>query len=227
MAAFLLLHGSGQNARCWDRVSGALEERGHEVVAPDLPKRAPEWNLRDYAAHVAAQVRGPDAVAVAHSFSGVFLPLIAEAAPLARLIFLAAVIPEPGKSVRAQFVEDPGMFHRTWIEAGPRWFTGEQEAIAREFLFPDCDAEARPWALDTVEMCDTRHLVVEPAPFTRWPSAVPTSIVATADRTLTADWIRGMARRVLGVESIEMDAGHCPHVSQPERLAALLHDLAA
>jgi len=226
MAAFLLLHGSGQNARCWDRVRRALEERGDRVIAPELPKHAPDWNLRDYAAHVAAQVPGPEPVAVAHSFSGVFLPLLAEAAPLKHLVFLAAVIPEPGKSVRAQFGEDPGMFHRTWIEAGPRWFTGEQEAIAREFLFPDCNAETLPWALGTVEMFDTRHLVVEPAPFTSW-SAAATSIVATDDRTLTADWIRRTARRVLGVESVEIEAGHCPHVSQPERVAALLHDLAA
>src|SRR5947208_1387955 len=32
----VLLHGFGQNARCWGRLAHALE-RGHEVVALDLP----------------------------------------------------------------------------------------------------------------------------------------------------------------------------------------------
>jgi hypothetical protein len=43
MATFVLLHGSGQNARCWARVGALLKKRGHAVVAPDLPKRAPDW----------------------------------------------------------------------------------------------------------------------------------------------------------------------------------------
>jgi pimeloyl-ACP methyl ester carboxylesterase len=70
-------------------------------------------------------------------------------------------------------------------------------------------------------------LVVEPAPFTAWPDTATASIVATGDRTVTADWIRRTARRVLGVESVEIDAGHCPHVSQPERVASILHGIAA
>ena len=101
MAGFLLLHGSGQSARCWERVQRPLEEKGHRVVAPELPKHMPDWSLSDFATHIAALVPGPDTVVVAHSFSGVFLPLIAERAPVAHLVFLAAVIPEPGKSVRA------------------------------------------------------------------------------------------------------------------------------
>ncbi|HEX5043882.1 MAG TPA: alpha/beta hydrolase [Candidatus Polarisedimenticolaceae bacterium] len=228
MAAFLLLHGSGQSARCWERVGRLLEERGHRALAPELPKHALDWTLADYAAYVAAQVPGPGTVAVAHSFSGVFLPLIAERAPLAHLVFLAAVIPEPGKSVRTQFVEDPGMFHPSWIEAGPRWFLESgQEVLAREFLFHDCDGETLAWALGTVELFDTRHLVTEPAPFTALPRTATTCIVATEDRTLTADWIRRTAHRVLGIESLEIQAGHCPHASQAARIATILHGLAA
>ena len=228
MAGFLLLHGSGQNARCWERLGRLLEKGGHRVLAPELPKHALDWTLADYATHIAAMVSGPDTVAVAHSFSGVFLPLIAERAPVAHLVFLAAVIPEPGKSVRGQFLEDPGMFHPAWLEAGARWFEGApKEPLAREFLLHDCDEATRAWALGTIEMFDTRHLVVEPAPFAAWPSVPTTSIVATRDRTITADWVRRTALRVLGVESVEIDAGHCPHVSQPEQVASPLHGLAA
>jgi len=120
------------------------------------------------------------------------------------------------------------MFSPDWIEAGPRWFDkSQQERLAKEFLFHDCNEEALPWALRTVDLFDTRHLVTEPAPFTTWPSVPTASIVATNDRTLTADWGRRASQRVLGREPIEIQSGHCPHVSQPEAVAAVLEQFAA
>jgi pimeloyl-ACP methyl ester carboxylesterase len=223
MAPFVLVHGSGQNAACWERVAAALTARGHDVAAPELPKHAPAWGLAEYAAHIARSITAPGAVVVAHSFCGVFLPLVARMRDCGRLVFLAAVIPEPGKSIRDQFAEDPEMFSREWIEAGPRWFDASQkEGLAREFLFHDCDPGTLPWALSTVELVDTRHLVTEPSPFTAWPAVPMTSIIATGDRTLTAAWGRRAARRVPGMETIEVEAGHCPHVSRPGEIAEIL-----
>lgn len=224
---FVLVHGSGQNAGCWARVGERLAARGHRVAAPDLPKHAPAWDLAAYAEEIAG-VTEPQAVVVAHSFSSVFLPLVAIRRPCALLVFLCAVIPEPGKSVRQQFAEDPGMFHREWVEAGPRWFVpGEEAGLARRFLFHDCAEEALPWALSTVELCDTRHLVTEPVPFSAWPGVPVASIVAAEDRTLAAAWGRRTTRRVLGREAIELPAGHCPHTSRAEEVASLLERLAA
>jgi pimeloyl-ACP methyl ester carboxylesterase len=198
------------------------------VAAPDLPKVAPEWGLEKYASEIARSVIAPQSVLVAHSFSGVFLPLVARLRECARLVFLAAVIPEPGKSVREQLVEDPGMFTGEWITAGSRWFDrSQQESISREFLFHDCAGETLAWALTTVDLFDTRHLITQPAPFTAWPSVPAVSIVATGDRTLTADWGRRTSRRVLGKETIEIDAGHCPHVSKAEEVARILDRLGA
>ena len=227
MATFVLIHGSGENARCWEHVGGLLAARGHGVVAPDLPKVAPEWTLADYAGEIARAIVAPRSVVVAHSFSGVFLPLVAERRECARLVFLAAVVPEPGKSVRQQFIEDAAMFDPDWIATGAHWFDpAHRERIAREFLFQDCDPETLPWALSTVDLFDTRHLIVEPSPFTAWPAVPMASIVAAQDRTLTAAWGRRVSRRVLGQQAIEVEAGHCPHVTKAKETAQLLEQLA-
>ena len=227
MTAFVLIHGSGQNSGCWARVGELLSASGHAVAIPELPKRAPDLGLAAYAAGIAKTVVQPRTIIVAHSFSGIFLPLVAHAVDCAQLVFLAAVIPEPGKSVRQQFGEDAGMFHRDWIDAGPRWFeTSQVEGVAREFLFHDCDEATMPWALDTVELFDTRHLVTEPAPFTEWPGVPSASIVCTQDRTLTPQWIRKMSVR-RGMPIVELQAGHCPHVSRPADVARILEQLAA
>lgn len=232
MSSFVLVHGSGQNAGCWSRVAARLRARGHAVAAPDLPKRAADWRLEDHAARIAQSVTqpvaGPGTVVVAHSFSGVFLPLVPRTNPCGLLVFLAAVVPEPGKSVRDQLGEDGSMFSEAWLAAGPRWFDKSQEEnLAREFLFHDCDEATVAWALGTMELYDTRPLVTQPAPFRDWPAVPAVSIVPTEDRTLTPGWGRRISRRVLGREAIEIEAGHCPHMSRPREVADLLERLAS
>jgi pimeloyl-ACP methyl ester carboxylesterase len=227
MSSFILIHGSGQNAGAWSRVGRLLEERGHVVVTPDLPKRATGWGLEQHGAAIAAAAPGPGAVLVAHSLSGVFLPLAVEACRGALLVFLAAVIPERGKSVRQQFADDPSMFAPEWIAAGARWFDrSQQESLARQFLFHDCDGETLAWALGTVDPLDAARVVVEPSEPARWADVPAAAIVASRDRTLAPDWCRRASRRLLGREAIEVDAGHCPHASRPGEIADILERLA-
>ena len=228
MSTFVLVHGSTQNKSCWERVGNFLTARGHFVAAPDLPKHAPDWGLREYAGEIARWIPAADSIVVAHSFSGVFLPLVAQMRDCGLVVFLAAVIPEPGKSVRQQFAEDAAMFSPGWIEVGARWFADppQQERLAEDFLFHDCDNETKAWALDTIETFDTRHLVDQPIPLEAWPAVRAASIVASEDRTLSPEWNRKMSRAVLGVEAMEIEAGHCPHCSQPRTIANILEQLA-
>jgi pimeloyl-ACP methyl ester carboxylesterase len=140
------------------------------------------------------------------------------------MVFDAAVVPEAGKSVRDQFSADPSMFHPDWIASGPRWLDrGQHAALAREFLFHDLADPTQ--ALRTIEMFDTRHLVTEPNPLTRWPPAARASIVPAQDRTITPDWQRRAARERLRVEPIEIDAGHLPHTTRPAQFARILEEI--
>lgn len=223
MAGFTLIHGSGQNASGWDAVAGKLRSGGHEVSVPDLPKSRPDWSLADFASFLAKAL--PSArplVAVGSSFSGVFLPLL----PADVLVFDAAVVPEPGRSVRDQFAADASMFHPDWIASGVRWLDPSQrEILAREFLLHDLEDPSQ--ALPSIEMFDTRHLVTEPFPLERLPSAAYASIVAARDRTITPNWQRRMARDRLHVEPIEIDAGHLPHTTRPDQFTLLLEEILA
>jgi pimeloyl-ACP methyl ester carboxylesterase len=158
-------------------------------------------------------------VIAATSFGGVFLPLLAEHADA--LLYIAAAVPEPGRSVRDQFADDPSMFAPGWVEVGRRWFDESQrEVLAREFLFHDCDEARAAWALPTVETFHTQHLVTEPNPMTAWPSIPAVSIVCMHDRTITPGWQERTSER-LGMKTVILDAGHCPHVSQPEAVASI------
>jgi hypothetical protein len=50
MATLCLVHGSTQNARCWDLLIPELARHGHQVITVDLPKSEPHFGVSDFAA---------------------------------------------------------------------------------------------------------------------------------------------------------------------------------
>ncbi|MFG1706642.1 alpha/beta fold hydrolase [Nonomuraea sp. M3C6] len=54
------------------------------------------------------------------------------------------------------------------------------------------------------------------------PPTPSTFVLPRHDRTLRPDWMRKIAGERLGVEPVEVDCGHFPHVSRPHRLADIL-----
>lgn len=228
MTPFVLVHGSAQNSRCWDRVATHLRARGHDVVTPQLTKRAANWGFDEYAEEIADSISSPDAIVVGHSFAGNLLPLVPSKRACRALVLVAAAIPEPRKSLRDQLMQDPSMLGREWLAAGPRWRDRSQHAqLAEEFLFHDCDEETRAWAIGTVDLLDAAQLVARPLPVDAWPAVRLAYVVASEDRTLSPTWSRRKSREILGVEPIEIRSGHCPQVSQPLAVAEILDAIAS
>jgi len=104
---FVLIHGMSHGGWAWDLLARRLERDGHRVVAPDLPghgRRAHERRRASLATYVRAvadatiQAGFSRATVVGHSMGGVVLPGVAGLIParIARLVFLAAVVPEHG-----------------------------------------------------------------------------------------------------------------------------------
>ena len=161
-----------------------------------------------------------DVVCVAHSASGMYLPLIADRWSPRRMIFLAAVVPRPGMSVIEQFRADPSMFNPAWVGQNP-----DNDKVALDFVFHDCPSDRLDWALSTRIMFYAKRAIEEPCPLRAWPTVPAAYIACCDDRTITHGWQRKAARELLGVEPIELPGGHCPHVSRPEALADALEGM--
>ncbi len=99
MTAFALVHGGWHGGWCWQLVQAELAARGHTSVAPDLPITDPAAGAVAYADAVLAALPAEPVVLVAHSLAGLVAPLVAAAAPVRRVVYLAAMLPEPGRSV--------------------------------------------------------------------------------------------------------------------------------
>jgi len=217
MRDVVLIHSTGQGAAGWERVVHALGERGRTAHAVELPSD-PELLAADYAQLIRGQVGALAApVVLAHSGAGSLLPAAARALEACHQVWLAAWVPDPW----ASFVEDTNRhaqaaFNPDWIGKDPT----EDDAVAAAFLYHDGDDATRAWALSTRRLFLPRAVYGERLQLA--PEIPSTYVVAAHDRTIRPEWQRRMARERLGVEPLELPTGHCPNVSQPDRLAELL-----
>jgi pimeloyl-ACP methyl ester carboxylesterase len=221
MPDLVLIHSTGQGAAGWDRLVRALAERARRAHAVELPSD-PDLDDVGYAALVREQVGDVESpIVLAHSGSGPLLPAAARALVAIHQVWLAAWVPDPARS----FVDDvdanlDAAFDPGWVGKDPV----EDDEAAIEFVYHDCDGDMLAWALST------RRPFVPEAVYDQRISLAPeigsTYIVARYDRTIRPTWQRHMARTRLNVEPLEIGSGHCPNVSQPDRLAAILTEVA-
>jgi hypothetical protein len=223
VAEFVLVHGTTQSPAGWDRLAGALGARGHTVTVIDLPTDRADWTVADYAREAAGQAGEPAGrrVVAGHSGAGVLLPAIAQAAGAAAAVWLAAYVTDlaGGRSMAEDIqAHRDGMFHPDWLGVNP---VGDRQQALR-FLFHDCDPPAQRWAPSTLRLFNPGPAVYQHPPGPLSPEIIRACIVPAGDRTLRPGWLRQAARERLGAEPVDVDAGHCPHVSQPETIAGIL-----
>jgi len=223
------VHGGWHGAWCWDRVAPLLRERGHEVVAPDLPSDDTELGLEDYADTIERALGdSDDVILVPHSLGGLVGPVVARRRPLTALVYLCGLVPQPGLSFGEQVsaADEPILTiagGREMDEQG-RSHWPDPDATAR-IMYSDLEPEDASWAFERLRP-QAQRSQVEPSP--KPPAGLRVeSIVATEDRMVSPDWSRRVARERLAVAPIEIPTGHFPMITHPELLAGELAKLDA
>lgn len=223
MSLFCLVHGSTQDARCWDLLVPELEKCGQRVVLAKLPTHEPEAETGRYAEIIFKSIPedANDVILVGHSASGYFLPVVAAQRPLQRIVFLAATLPQMGMSFLDQLRADSTILSPDWMGKDPT----RDDAAAMYFLFHDCSPGVARWAMTTRIRLPLEKVASEVYPLRQWPSVACSYIVCSEDRTISPEWSRRAAREQLGVETIEFPSGHCPFLSRPGELADVLSQI--
>lgn len=214
MATFVLIHGAGDVGWYWHLLEAELRERGHDVVAPDLPCDDDAAGLPEYADAVVAAVGGrTDLVVVAQSFGAFTAPLVCDRVPVGLLVLLAGMIPSPG--------EPP----EDW-PANTGHEQARRELDAREgpppddvaLFYQDVPAELAAEALRRGRR-QSATPGKEPWPLRAWPSVPTRFLLCRDDRFFPAAFLRRVVRERLGIAPDEIDGGHCVALSRPEELA--------
>lgn len=233
MTTFVLIAGGHHNDWCWTRLVPELERLGARAVAARLPTADPAAGLQSYARAAVDKVLGPgghsdpDVVLVGHSLAGAFLPLAASLVPGSRMVFLCAIVPEPGRSVvdaRAANPDDPTFGAEALDEKGR--LRPPSVETARQTLYADCDDVTVRWATDRLEP-QGLAVMTEPFPASGWPPGMPAAYVSCSeDRWVPPERARQMAGSLLDATPVELPGSHSPFLSRPAELADVLHRLA-
>jgi pimeloyl-ACP methyl ester carboxylesterase len=222
---FVLIPGAGGTSWVWHLVTAQLIDRGHQVIAPDLPAEDEECGVPEYTATVMEALGDCQDLAVVGLSLGAFTAAsVALQAPVSLLVLLNAMIPAVG--------ETPGQ----WWEA-----TGQAEAQRGA----DRLAGRQPGQFDvqTYFFHDVAPAVFAEGashnptqsngPFAddwsleRWPD-VPTRVLSGGeDRFFPPSFQRRLAAERLGLVPEVIPGGHLVPLSRPTLVADRLEAYAA
>jgi pimeloyl-ACP methyl ester carboxylesterase len=214
MATYVLIHGAGDSAFYWHLVVPELRERGHRVVAMDLPCEEESAGLAEYADAVVEAIDDRrDLVVVAQSLGAFTAPLVCARVPVRLMVLVAGMVPLPG-------------------ERGEDWLANTGYERAARGQQPDADDEVAlfyhdvPPKLAAEAMSRARNQADTPGleqwPLDAWPDVPTRYLLCRDDRVFPPAWMRGVVRDRLGIDPDEIEGGHCPALSRPGELAARL-----
>ena len=231
MKTYLLLHGAMRGAWLWDRLVRPLEQGGATAIAYDLPghgKRAaerPGVNMSAYINDVVSYIMKrdlSDLILVGHSMSGIIISKVAEEVPerIRHLVYLAAVVPQDGEALIDLLTKERQESLRKLegkatelfgpLEAlRPNYFT-DQEGADKEFYLKQLTPQPLAAFFEKISLKCFYGLNIP-----------RTYILGLRDKALPPKLTRGFAER-LGVQPIELDAGHDMMVSRPQEVAEAL-----
>ncbi|HEY7281452.1 MAG TPA: alpha/beta hydrolase [Actinomycetota bacterium] len=211
MATFALIHGAGDVGWYWHLVEAELRQRGHDVVAPDLPCDDDAAGLPEYADTVVEAIGDrADLVVAAQSSGGFTAPLVCERVPAKLLVLIAPMIPAPG--------EAPADYW-TNTRYGEEALGGYDDPV--ELFYQDVPPGLASEALRR-SRTQSEARMGEPSPMRAWPHVPTRVLLCRDDRLFPPAFIRRIARDRLGITPDEIDGGHTPALSRPDELAGRL-----
>jgi hypothetical protein len=200
--------------RLYAPIIAELEKRGFpsmlvhsSVRGSDTPNEERASAVVEALEHVTDHV-----VIVGASNEGNFLPLVAAARPVRRVVYVNAVIPRPGKAFievcQTEQVAVPGSYLDKLLKAS--------QSITDDFqkLIHDPDAtQAQLRAMqERIDASPSAHIMVgfyEVCPLKALPKVDNVYVSGSADDQIRPEWEQSAARRVLGVEPVVISgAGH-------------------
>ena len=195
-------------------ITAELEKRGFPSMLVHSSVRGSDTPNEDRASAVVKALQNvtDDVVLVGISNHGNFLPLVAAARPIRRVVYVNALIPRPGKAFievcQTEQVAVPGSYLDKLLKAS--------QSITDDFLKLMHNANATTAQLkamqERIDASPSAHTMVgfyEVCPLKALPKVDTVYVSGSADDQIRAEWEQSAARRVLGVEPVVISgAGH-------------------
>ena len=219
---FVLIPGAGGDGWFWHLLVAELQARGHEALPVDLPAGDDRAGWTEYADAVTSATDGRhDVTLVAQSLAGFTAPLVADRSPVAGIVLLNGMIPNPGETGNDWWANTgSGAAQRAYLEE-----IGIDPAAADDdevVYFHDVPASVKAAADARGEPAQSMTPMGQPWPLDRWPDVATRVLAGRHDRLFPVAFQRRVARERLGLDIEELDGGHLLALSRPAALADIL-----
>jgi pimeloyl-ACP methyl ester carboxylesterase len=229
----VLVHGGCAGAWCWAEVEKELDSRGVEHLAVDLPTVGaavdPTLDFHTDAAHVRAIVDGLDrpVVLCGNSYGGVVISEASAGCPnVARLVYLAAVMPDEGDEIPSSILGSCTEEFMTGFAFNDNGLATFDHQLAKQLAFPQAPPDVAQWAAEHFRPMAMGGGATTTVSAVGWRNIPSTFVVSGEDRCIRVDVERRWALE-RATEWIEFPYDHCPQISHPIETAELLAKLAA
>ncbi|MDQ1373508.1 MAG: hypothetical protein QOJ09_846 [Actinomycetota bacterium] len=220
MATYVLIHGAGSSSWYWHLVAPELRERGHHVVAVDLPCDDDSAGLSEYADTVVdAIAEQTDLILVAQSMAGFTAPVVCERVPVDLMVLVAAMVPRPGESPGEWWANTGHAEAKHAMALRSGWADKEDDPVT-VFLHdvpPELAAESSAHVRN-----QSGTPFAKPWPLDAWPDVPTRFLLCREDRFFPAPFQRRVVQERLGIVADEIDGGHLPALARPQELVAVL-----
>ncbi len=221
MTSVVLIPGAGGLGWYWHLVERALQDLGYDAYAVDLAAFG-RTGLPAYADAVVDAVDGrPDVALVAQSMGAFTVPLVWQRVPTGRVVFVNAMIPQPGETP-GEWWENVGS-EQARRAAAARDGYSEQFDVMTYFMHDIPEALVREMGERAVSQLDESFDDV--CAFDRWPPIPIHAVAGRDDRFFPLELQQRIARERLGIEPFTVPGGHLAALSHPDELTAAVAGL--
>lgn len=235
----VLVHGAFEDAAVWKDVEKELKAAGHATVAVNLPGRpanpldpkATSLDLyRDTVVKVLKEQKEP-VILVGHSFGGVTISVVAEAAPgkVQTLVYVAAYLPRDGESLLDLAKRDKtSQVKETDFLIDKEKLTASIAKDRRAFLFAeDCSDEVKKAIPD--QLLD-EPVIAQGTPVKltadKYGKVRRAYVHTTKDNVISFAFQEEMVKAAPVAKAAKLDTGHTPFLAAPKKLAEAILDVA-
>lgn len=233
-----LVHGAFEDAQVWQAVGAKLKADGYPVLAVELPGR-PGFPMspadvsldlyRDTVLKALASTTRP-AVLVGHSFGGITISAVAEAAPekVRTLVYVAAYLPRDGQSLVSMAQQDAD------AKIGPHLQIKKDQGIAvvdyaaRADLFANDGPAPLRAALPDLILDEPLAPLATPVHLTdaRFGHADKVYVHTSKDQVISPAYQAAMVAATPVRSETTLATGHTPFLTDPDGLAAAIEKAA-
>lgn len=237
MATYVLVHGAGHGGWCYQRVARLLRAQGHEVHTPSLTglgERAhlltPDVGLETHIADVVSLLEHEDlsdVILAGHSYGGIVITGAADRAlgRVAQLVYLDAAILYDGESLASVTPAIAAMREGMRVANGIELVLWPDDPVAyaiygvtdkADWAWMRARLHPHPWRAftDTLSLAHPEAVARLPRTLINCPSTLAKRVGESLDRYHRGDRVW------------EIDTGHDLMITEPEKTAEMLLQLA-